>query len=249
MKTRTCNTVTATDLPPGASSSDAGFLPRGAFVVSCQAPAGHPLDQPDVIARLALCAQLGGADAVRVAGKDNIAAVRSRIEIPIMGITKRERAGGRRPLITPTAEDIDEIVDAGAEMIALDASYEAHPRESTLARVIARGLERAQAVVADVSTVEEAERALDLGAPIVATTLSGYTPQSPLTGREPDFALLAELIRRGYDCVLEGRVGDAGEVALARRLGARAVVVGGAITDPISITRTMNGFGRGSGSQ
>jgi N-acylglucosamine-6-phosphate 2-epimerase len=249
MKTRTCNTVTATELPPHTSSSDTGFLPAGAFIVSCQAPSGHPLDQPDVIARLALCAQLGGADAVRVAGRENIAAVRSRIEIPILGITKRERAGGLRPLITPTSDDIDEIVEAGAEMLALDASYEAHPGDRTLARLIAHGLERAHTVIADVSTVEEAERALALGAQIVATTLSGYTPHSPLTGRAPDFALLAEVIRRGYDCVLEGRVSDAREVAMARQLGARAVVVGGAITDPISITRTMNGSGRLGGAQ
>ncbi len=90
--------------------------------------------------------------------------------------------------------------------------------------------------MADVSTFDEGMAAWDAGATFVGTTLSGYTPYSPQHSG-PDLDLVARLAARGVRVLAEGRFQAPTDVAAAFEVGAHAVVVGGAITDPIAITR------------
>jgi len=78
--------------------------------------------------------------------------------------------------------------------------------------------------------------AWDAGAQVVATTLSGYTPYSR-QDPSPDLELIRRLADAGVRVIAEGRFTTPGEVAEAFSAGALAVVVGSAITDPVSITR------------
>ncbi|MEZ3159514.1 putative N-acetylmannosamine-6-phosphate 2-epimerase [Microbacterium sp. BWT-B31] len=220
----------------------------GALVVSCQAPRGSAIDVPLTIAAIAEETVAGGAEGLRIEGVDDIAAVRRALpHTPIIGLLKQLRHGPR-PLITIDQRACDDTALAGADMIALDASIEAHPHPDDVRRLIDhvhRVLELP--VMADVSTLEEAQRARDSGADWVGTTLSGYTPYTRADdSHAPDLALLRDMIALGIPAVLEGHVSTPADVAEARLLGARVIVVGTAVTNPRAITAALNAQWRGA---
>jgi N-acylglucosamine-6-phosphate 2-epimerase len=206
----------------------------GGLVVSCQAPDGHPLRDTSVIARLASAATLGGAVGLRVNSPDDVRAVKAATELPVIGIHKVR--GERRDLITPGFEYAEGLVAAGADIVALEVTAES-PGDppSLVAKVRA---ELGVPVLADVATEEEGRIAVRAGADLVATTLSGYTAGSTSTGSGPDIDLVGRLSSL-CRVVGEGRYRTPQEVRAAFRLGAFAVVVGTAITDPVAITRSF----------
>ncbi|WP_426504907.1 N-acetylmannosamine-6-phosphate 2-epimerase [Dactylosporangium sp. McL0621] len=205
----------------------------GGLVVSCQAPDGHPLRSPDVIARLARCAALGGAVAVRVNGPEDVRAVKAAVDLPVIGLHKVRAAD--RYLITPHRPLVEDLAAAGADIIAAEATGRGDLSVAELVRCThALGLP----LVADVATEEQGLAAWAAGADLVATTLSGYTADSP-QGTQPDLALVSDLAVAGVRTVAEGRLATAAHVRDAFALGAFAVVVGTAITDPMALTRDL----------
>jgi N-acylglucosamine-6-phosphate 2-epimerase len=209
---------------------------RGGLVVSCQAREGHPMAGPTMMAAFARCAELGGAVGLRVNGAADVRAVRAGSELPVLGIAKQYQAGAR-PFITPDLDSARAVVEAGATMVAVEAVPDYRPDPGAFAALCASIHEQLQVpVVADVSTLAEGLAAADAGADAVATTLSGYTAASPPRDT-PDLDLAAALAAEGLPTLVEGHVRTADEVAQAFKLGALAVVVGTAITDPVSITR------------
>ena len=204
------------------------------LIVSCQAHDDHPLRDPRMISALAVCAERGGAVGVRADGAADVAAVRGKVSLPVVGLRKVMRVG-ERPFITPALEHAREVVDAGADIVALEATGENRTDDeiSNLIREVRE--EVGIPVLADVSSFREGLLAWEAGAGLVATTLSGYTPQSP-PQEGPDLDLVAELADAGVRVVAEGRVRTPEQVGMLFDSGAYAVVVGTAITDPISIT-------------
>ncbi|MFB4280357.1 N-acetylmannosamine-6-phosphate 2-epimerase [Nonomuraea sp. MTCD27] len=207
---------------------------RGGLIVSCQAPGGHPLRDPDVIARLAECAVLGGAAGLRVNSAEDIAAVRRRTDVPVIGLHKVSH--GHRDVITPTPELAAGLVEAGADAIAVDLTPEA-PGPGL--KLIEHIHELGRPVMGDVSTLDEGLAAWEAGADFVGTTLSGYTARQLPTPHDPDLRLVGALAARGVRVIAEGRYRTEDHVRQAFAAGAWAVVVGGAITDPVSITRRL----------
>ena len=207
----------------------------GTLVVSCQAEAGMPLDRPDHIAALAASAVLGGASAVRVQGAANIQAVRAAVAVPIIGLVKVDRPG-TDVYITPTFEDVDDVMAAGADLVAFDATD--RPRPVDVAALVARVHGAGCLSMADVSTVAEGRAAMAAGADVVSTTMAGYTPATTSDGG-PDFALMAGLAAAGVPFAAEGRVRSPEEARRCLDLGALFVVVGGAITRPDAIARSF----------
>lgn len=207
----------------------------GCLIASVQASDGSPLRRVEVIAALAEAALLGGAGGLRLNGPDDIRRVRERTDAPIIGLHKVHN--GTRNVITPTVELAVGLAQAGADIIAVDATAEALGTRFDIIGDIARATGRP--VMADVSTLAEGLRAWEHGATVVGTTLSGYTPESRREGEEPDLDLVAALVDAGIATVAEGRFQTREHVASAFAAGALAVVVGGAITDPIAITRRL----------
>jgi len=220
---------------------------RGGLIVSCQARAGHPLHDVQVIAALARAAEAGGAAGVRVDGERDIRAVREAVHVPIIGIRK-VWLPDVPVVITPTFTDAAAVASAGADVIALDATARGRPGGARIDELIPRIRgELKRPVMADVSTFEEGCRAAELGADVVATTLSGYTG-GPTPG-DPDLELVRQLARAlDVPVVAEGRYRTPAQVLEALRAGAFAVVVGRAITDALAITQSfveaMKGVGR-----
>jgi len=208
---------------------------RGGLVVSCQAHTGHPMAGPEFMAAFARCAQAGGAVGLRVDGPADVRAVHAASSLPVLGIAK-EFGHGARPFITPDFEHARSVISAGAAMVAIEAVPDYRRDPADFPRLCGRVHdELGVPVIADVSTLAEGVAAARAGADAVATTLSGYTSASPARD-EPDLDLLAALAGVGLPAILEGHVRSAGQVARAFELGAFAVVVGTAITDPTSIT-------------
>lgn len=209
------------------------LLERG-LVVSCQARDDHPLRKASAIPALALCAEAGGATAIRADSPEDVREIKQRVKIPVMGIHKMPL--GERYYITPGFEDARGLAEAGADLIALEATAENRPSTQELVEFVRRvHTELGLAVVADVSTFKEGMRAWESDADAVASTLSGYTPQSP--AREtPDFDLVESLAGAGVRVIAEGHVRTPRQVQELFERGAHSVVVGTAITDPLSIT-------------
>ncbi len=210
---------------------------RGDLIVSCQADDESPMAAPEFIRALALAAIQGGARGLRLEGAANIRAVRGATELPIIGLIKR-RGAFEHIYITPELSDAAAVADAGADMVAFDATLRDRPvAVAELVREVhARGL----IALADIATVDDAEHALAAGADLVSTTLSGYTDSSPQQAG-PDLELIAALAAQGIYPLAEGRIRTPEEAAEALRRGAYAVVVGGAITRPELLTARFAG--------
>lgn len=212
---------------------------RGGLIVSCQAPAGSPLDDAYIISAMALAAEQQGAVGVRLNGAGHVAAARRRVSVPIIGLEKIVTPGST-VYITPTFEAAQRIAECGADIIALDATARPRPQGENLEELIGRVREELRRpVMADVDTVEAGLRAADFGADVVATTLCGYTAETE-GARLPAFDLVARLAAQlSGPIVCEGGVSTPEDVRRAFDAGAFAVVVGTAITGVAQLARNF----------
>lgn len=202
---------------------------RGGLIVSCQAKPGSALDDPAIIAAFARAAQDNGAVAVRIQGVANLRAVRSLVSIPMIGLIKQTYEGFE-PYITPTANEVDAILAAGADVVAFDATHRPRPLGQLL-QVLIETVHRGGALaMADCATVRDGEHALALGTDITASTLTGYTKE---TAAEPLPALDVVRGLRGVGgfVICEGGIHSPQVGRDAINAGADAIVVGTAITN------------------
>ena len=210
---------------------------RGGLIVSCQAPKGSPLSEPEIIAALALTAEQNGAVGVRINSAEHIAATKLRIGVPIIGIEKVVTEESD-VYITPTFDVAARIAASGANIIAVDATGRPRPQGERLEELIRRIRQELRLpLMADVATFDEGLRAADCGAEIVATTLCGYTAETH--GSElPALGLLEKLAARlNVPVICEGGVHSPEQLRQAFDCGAFAVVVGTAITGVGHLTR------------
>ena len=202
---------------------------EGGLVVSCQALEDEPLHSAEIMARMAEAAMVGGAVGIRCNGVEDTKAIRAKVDLPLIGLWKVGREG---VYITPTADHALSIIDAGADMVALDATKMRANLESDILAIHKVG----GLVMADISTYEEALMAADVGVDCISTTLSGYTEWSPQQ-EAPDFDLINRLSNRlSIPVIAEGRINTPELLEEAFAVGAFAVVVGSAITRPQWIT-------------
>lgn len=204
---------------------DAQIGRQGGLVVSCQPVPGSPLDKPEIVAAMALAAQQAGAVALRIEGINNLRAVRQIVTLPVIGIIKRDLTDS--PVrITPYAEDVDALAQAGADIIAIDGTDRVRP--VTVRELLARIHHHGLIAMADCSCEQDGLYCQQAGAELIGTTLSGYTSEQ--TPAEPDLTLVTTLSQAGCRVMAEGRYNSPELAALAKRHGAWAVTVGSAIT-------------------
>ncbi len=131
------------------------------------------------------------------------------------------------------------MVEAGADIVALDGSAGPRPGGEALADIISRiHADLKVPVMADCSCLEDGLYAEAAGADIVATTLAGYTRHGRPALAGPDLDLISQLVERIHQPVIaEGRFHEPREVAEAFDRGVFAVVIGTAITRPGEITK------------
>lgn len=203
-------------------------LHRG-LIVSCQAPVDSPLHEPNVIAAIAQASVNRGAVGLRIDTPAHIQAVRQRCKVPIIGLWKQQ-IPGYQVYITPQFHHAEAIAQAGADIVAIDATTRERPEGETLASLIARiHNQLGKPVMADVDTIENAIASINAGVDIVGTTLYGYTEQTSKFS-PPGFELLQEIVKLNIPAICEGGIASPQMARQALDLGAYAVVVGTAIT-------------------
>jgi N-acylglucosamine-6-phosphate 2-epimerase len=208
----------------------------GGIIVSCQANPGSPLDDPSILAQLAKAAEAGGAVGIRANLPRNIRAVKSKVQVPVIGLYKQDYPDS--PVyITPTFREAKEVIEAGADILAIDATLRKRPNGETLAELVERIRSCSPIpLMADIATFAEAKAASELGFDLIATTLVGYTEETRGV-QAPDMELIRRISREiSTPLIVEGRVHSPETAALAVENGAFAVVVGTAITDITWVT-------------
>ena len=206
---------------------------KGKLIVSCQAYMGEPLRQTETKAQMARAAELGGAAAIRCQGLSDIAAIKGRVEIPVLGLWKEGHEG---VYITPTLRHARACIAAGADVVALDATGRPRPDGRTFEETVA-ALKGETLVMADCACMDDVRRAAAAGVDIISTTLAGYTEDRPKTDG-PDLDFVREAVAEAGDIPVfcEGRIHTPAQAREAMEAGAFAVVVGTAITHPTSVT-------------
>ncbi|MBW4563061.1 MAG: N-acetylmannosamine-6-phosphate 2-epimerase [Mojavia pulchra JT2-VF2] len=203
---------------------------KNGLIVSCQAPIDSPLHEPIVIAAMAQAAVNNGAVGVRIDTPNHISTVRAKVKVPIIGLWKQVIAGSD-VYITPQSHHAAAVAQAGADIIAIDATLRNRPGDETIAEIIARiHQEFNKPVMADVDTIEAAKAAVNAGADMVGTTLFGYTVSTKHLS-PPGWELLSQIVEQlDIPTICEGGISSPQMARKALDLGANAVVVGTAIT-------------------
>ena len=184
---------------------------KNKVIVSVQAMPNEPLYKEDCMFAMMQSVVNGGASALRVAGARDVKNAKT-LGIPVIGLTKPDGLPENWKeivYITPTLKEVNELIDAGADVVAFDGA-----------------------------TYDEAMYCAELGVDIISTTLSGYTQESLSDSDTPDFELLQKIVENtDVPVILEGRIWEPSQVDKAFELGAYCVVIGSAITRPQLITK------------
>ena len=210
------------------------------LIVSCQALEDEPLHSSFIMGRMALAAKEGGAAGIRANTVEDITEIRKNVDLPIIGIIKKDYADSEI-YITTTMEEIDKLAAIDVDVIALDATNRKRPDGKTLEEFYSEIRQKYPnlKLMADCSTVDEAIFADKLGFDFIGTTLVGYTKESQGDKIDAnDFEIIRTIIDNcKHPVIAEGNIDSPQKAKRVLELGAHTVVVGGAITRPQNIAK------------
>lgn len=208
------------------------------IIVSVQAMPDEPLYKEECMLAMMQSVINGNAAGLRVAGVRDVKNAK-QFGVPVIGITKPNKLPENWMevvYITPTLNDVDNLIEAGADIIAFDGTL--RQRECSISDIVGKIHSKNKLAMADISTFEEGLNCEKLGVDIISTTLSGYTTESKIDSKEPDFDLLERMVKStNIPVILEGKIWEPQQVKKAFELGAHSVVIGSAITRPQLITK------------
>ena len=209
---------------------------KGSLIASCQPIPGGPLDFSSFILASAKASIIGGAKGLRIEGFRNLKIIKKNLNLPVIGIKKR--VSKNYPIIiTPLLSDVEKLSELGAEIIAFDSTLRERPY--SVGSLISKIHSCKKIAMADCSSIKDAINAIENGADILSTTLSGYTGGKP-PPKNPDFKLLNQLIKKfKVPVIAEGRFNTPIFYKKAINLGAHAVVVGTALNRIELITKSF----------
>lgn len=225
---------------------------KNGLIVSCYAGAdfNEEMARPETMLCVANSCIAGGARAIRT-NYDNVSAIKKAVQVPVIGIKKIYKSGNMFEgdfRITPTLKEVEALLKAGADAIAVDGTLRERYDALTIREFISEIKRQFNAfLITDISTLEEGVAAWEYGADMVGTTLSGYTPYSKnpirfgtLPSPDPDYEIIAELKKAGVKhIVAEGRITNGEKMRKALDAGAYCVVIGTSITEPKKIVKTI----------
>ena len=207
---------------------------KDGLIVSCQAVPEEPHYMEGITVKFAECAAWAGAKGIRANSPEDIRAIQAQVDLPVIGIWKINR-NVKDVYLTPNLEAAKAVWEAGAEIIAVQATH--HYRDDgklayETIREIKENIPEAL-IFADVSTAEDARIAAEMGADFVAPT--GAFDKLEIKDA-PDYILLRDIVDAvkgtGARVIMEGKVATPEIAVQCLYMGAYAVVVGNAITRP-----------------
>lgn len=213
---------------------------HGQMIISCQALEGEPLyvEEESVMYLMARAAKRAGTPAIRTNSVRDVIAIKKETGLPVIGLIKIQYPG-YESYITPTMKEIDELVEAGADVVALDCTMRKRGDGTTINEFLAQIREKYPDIIlmADISNYEEGINAWKCGVDIVGTTMSGYTAYT-IQKDGPDYELMRRLSQDiDIPVIGEGKIHSPEQAVEALSTGAWAIVVGGAITRPLEIAQ------------
>ena len=215
---------------------------KGKLIVSCQALPDEPLHSSFIMGKMSKAAKQGGAKGIRANTSEDIKEIKKEVDLPVIGIVKKDYADSK-VYITPTMDEIDDLVSTNVEVIAMDATKDLRPGGIGIDEFFKEVKKKYpnQLFMADCSTVDEAINADKLGFDFIGTTLVGYTDQSKNDKiDENDFEILRKIIKNVKNKVIaEGNINTPEKAKRVLELGAYSVVVGSIITRPQVITKNF----------
>ena len=213
---------------------------KGKIIVSSQAAKNEPFyNEIAMNAMIDTIVQLGNINALRLAGVRDIKNTKEKYgsSVTVIGITKPDIIPDNYKelvYITPITEDAKKIIEAGADIIAFDATVRNKNAKETVAVIHSAN----KLAMGDIGNFKDAEYAVSIGCDIISTTLSGYTKETENNPDTPDFELLKNCIQAfKIPIIMEGKIWNKDEVKKAFKLGAHSVVIGSAITRPHNIIK------------
>ena len=211
---------------------------RGQMIISCQAVPGEPLyvEEKSIMYLMARAAKMAGSPAIRTSSIRDVIAIKEETGLPVIGLVKIQYPG-YEGYITPTMKEVDELVEAGSDVVALDCTLRRRGDGTSVNDFIRDIREKYPDIIlmADISNYEEGVNAWKCGVDIVGTTTSGYTDYTPkLDG--PDYELMRRLAADlDIPVIGEGKIHTPVQAVAALDTGVWSIVVGGAITRPLEI--------------
>lgn len=211
---------------------------KGGLIVSCQALETEPLYGADMMTRMAIAARDGGAVAIRSNSPEDVKAIKRVVSLPVIGLYKVDYPDSE-VYITPTMKEIDSLMEAAPDIIAMDATNRRRPNNVTLEHFFIEVIKKYPDMLfmADCSSFEDAAKAERLGFDIAGTTLCGYTKE---TGNIviPDYDMLHRMTKElNIPVIAEGGIWNTEQLQRVFKESILAAVVGTAITRPKEITR------------
>jgi thiazole biosynthesis protein thiG len=209
---------------------------KGKLIVSCQALEDEPLHSSFIMGRMAYAAYVGGAGGIRANTVEDIKEIKKNVSLPIIGIIKKVY-DNCNVYITPTIKEVEALVNEGVQIIAIDATKRERPDKKDLKDFINEVKKKYpnQLIMADISSVDEALYAEEIGFDMVGTTLVGYTEYTKNYKALEELEKVIKTVK--IPVIAEGNIDTPLKAKNALELGAFAVVVGGAITRPQQITK------------
>ena len=212
---------------------------KGEMIVSCQALPGEALykEEGGVMCLMAQAVKNAGVRAIRAQGVLDIKQIKEQTNLPVIGIIKKSYEG-YASYITATMDEVDKLVEAGSDIIALDCTNRERGDGKTPSEFVREIKEKYPDIIlmADIATLEEGINAEKIGVDFVGTTLSGYTENTANRPDEVDLKLISGLSKNiSIPIIAEGRIHYPENAKAAYDAGAFSVVVGGAITRPKEI--------------
>lgn len=211
---------------------------KGGLVVSCQALESEPLHSSYIMGRMAYAAMEGGAVGIRANTPEDIVEIKKTVDLPVIGLYKVVTEGSD-VYITPTMGEIDALMEAEPEIIAIDATDRMRANGMTISEFFPEVRKKYPDMLfmADCSTYEDALRAQELGFDIAGTTLCGYTKETAGT-QIPCYDMLRKMCENlSIPVIAEGGIWERAQLQEAFTCGIHAAVVGTAITRPREITK------------
>ena len=211
---------------------------RGQMIISCQAVPGEPLyvEEKSIMYLMARAAKMAGSPAIRTSSIRDVIAIKEETGLPVIGLVKIQYPG-YEGYITPTMKEVDELVEAGSDVVALDCTLRRRGDGTSVNDFIRDIREKYPDIIlmADISNYEGGVNAWKCGVDIVGTTMSGYTDYTPkLDG--PDYELMRRLAADlDIPVIGEGKIHTPVQAVAALDTGVWSIVVGGAITRPLEI--------------
>lgn len=207
------------------------------IVVSCQALDDETLNHPLVIQKMALACVKGQAKFLRLSQYEHIKAIKKVVNVPVIELIKKHYENSD-VYITPTIEEIKQLISLNVDIIALDATLQIRPKEN-LEEIVNwfRQNYPKQILLADCSTLQDDLNSERLGFDLIATTLRGYTKATTgLNNIDNNFAFVKSLIKNlKTPIVVEGGIWTVKQAEQLLKLDIHCIVVGSAITRPQAI--------------